>query len=408
MAGEGGEASCETRTVPAATCAKRETGAPASRRAGREGDVPAARHAKRETDAPASCRAKTARPAPISRRAFLRSCAAALPVLALGGVTATGLAACSAGPVPLRLINVSYDPTRELYEAYNQLFSQRWAEAHDGQATQVVQSHGGSGKQALEVANGLQADVVTLALAPDIDSLASDGLVSADWQTRLPNESAPYTSTIVLVVRAGNPLGIRDWGDLAREGVGVIAPNPKTSGGARWNYLAAWAWASRAYQDVSATLGFMRELYGNVLVLDSGARASTSTFVENGQGDVLVAWENEAQLVLRDYPGDYQVVTPSVSVRALPCVSVVDEVVDERGTREAADAYLDGLYSTEAQRICAENYYRPADETVRAEYADTFPDLELVGIEDFGGWSQAMRDHFADGTTFDEIYGDGR
>ena len=346
--------------------------------------------------------------APISRRAFLRSCVAALPALALGGVTAAGLTACSSAPAPLRLINVSYDPTRELYEAYNQLFSQRWAEAHDGQATQVVQSHGGSGKQALEVANGLQADVVTLALAPDIDSLATDGLIAADWQTRLPNESAPYTSTVVLVVRAGNPLGIRDWGDLVRTGVGVITPNPKTSGGARWNYLAVWAWADRALGSGSATLDFMRGLYGNVLVLDSGARASTSTFVENGQGDVLVAWENEAQLVLRDYPGSYQVITPSVSVRALPCVSVVDEVVDEHGTREAADAYLDGLFSAEAQRICAENFYRPADEAVRAEYADTFPELELADIEDFGGWPQAMHDHFADGGTFDEIYGDGR
>ena len=380
----------ERRAVPAAKGARDDKGSP------------------RGTKGSRAPKAAAGASAPISRRAFLRSCAAALPALAFGGVAVTGLAACSSASAQLRLINVSYDPTRELYEAYNQLFSQRWAAAHDGQATQVVQSHGGSGKQALEVANGLQADVVTLALAPDIDSLATDGLIAADWQTRLPNESAPYTSTVVLVVRAGNPLGIRDWGDLARAGVGVITPNPKTSGGARWNYLAAWAWADRALGSGSATLDFMRGLYGNVLVLDSGARASTSTFVENGQGDVLVAWENEAQLVLRDYPGGYQVVTPSVSVRALPCVSVVDEVVDERGTREAADAYLDGLYSTEAQRICAENFYRPADEAVRAEYADTFPELELVGIENFGGWPQAMHDHFADGGTFDEIYGDGR
>ena len=342
---------------------------------------------------------------PVTRRAFVRTVATGAATLLTGTAAAASLASCGAAHNAVSLINVSYDPTRELYEAYNKLFAERWASEHDGQAVEVTQSHGGSGKQALEVANGLRADVVTLALAPDIDELAADGLVASGWQDRLPNGSAPYTSTIVFLVRADNPRGITDWGDLTADGVGVITPNPKTSGGARWNYLAAWAWADRRFGgNEDEVKAYMRASYANVLVLDSGARASTSTFVENGQGDVLVAWENEAHLVLRDYPDDYELVVPSVSILAQPPVSVVDEVVDERGTREVSDAYIAQLYEPEAQRLCAENYYRPADEAVLAEYAGTFPELDLVTIDDFGGWQAAMHDHFADGGTFDEIY----
>ena len=334
----------------------------------------------------------------LSRRAFL-GVAAGVAALAAGG-----LAGCGAGG-QTGLINVSYDPTREFYEAYDKLFSAWWQGRRGGSGVAVTQSHGGSGKQALEVANGLPADVVTLALAPDIDSLASEGLVAGDWEDRLPNGSAPYTSTIVFVVRAGNPKGIRDWDDLAADGVGVITPNPKTSGGARWNYLAAWAWATRHLPGDEQVKDFMRRLYANVLVLDSGARASTTTFVENGQGDVLVSWENEAYLSVRDNPDGFQIVTPSVSVLAQPPVSVVDEVADAHGTRELATAYLEHLYSEEAQRLCGQWFYRPVDQGVLAEFADTFPSLELAGIEEFGGWAQATRDHFDEGGTFDEIYG---
>ncbi|WP_154028003.1 sulfate ABC transporter substrate-binding protein [Olsenella uli] len=336
----------------------------------------------------------------VSRRAFLGLAAGAFATLAAGG-----LSACGAAGSGSTLINVSYDPTREFYEAYNRLFNAWWGQGHGQQGVEVIQSHGGSGKQALEVANGLNADVVTLALAPDIDSLANEGLIASDWQSRLPNESSPYTSTIVFVVRRGNPLGIRDWADLAADGVGVIAPNPKTSGGARWNYLAAWAWAERQFPNEGQVKDYMRKLYGNVLVLDSGARASTTTFVENGQGDVLVSWENEAYLSVRDNPDGFEIVTPPVSILAQPPVSVVDESVDAHGTREVATAYLEHLYSTEAQRLCGENFYRPVDEDVLAEFSGTFPSLELATIDDFGGWAQAKRDHFDEGGTFDEIYG---
>ena len=331
-----------------------------------------------------------------SRRAFLG--------LAAGGAAALAdLSGCGETP-GTSIINVSYDPTREFYEAYNSLFADHWRQL-SGVDVEVTDTHGGSGKQALEVANGLPADVVTLALAPDIDSLVGEGLVRDGWQDALPNDSAPYTSTIVFVVRAGNPKGIADWGDLARDGVGVITPNPKTSGGARWNYLAAWAWAERGGGGEDEVKDFMRRLYANVLVLDSGARASTTTFVENGQGDVLVAWENEAYLSVRDDPGAFQIVTPSVSILAQPPVAVVDEIVDERGTRDVATEYLRFLYEPDAQRLAAQNYYRPVDEGVFAEFQGQFDQLDLATIQDFGGWAQAQQEHFSDGGTFDEIYG---
>lgn len=342
----------------------------------------------------------TPRPARlITRRSFLSLTAAGTVALAALGLTGCGALAPGA---TAQLINVSYDPTRELFEAYNQLFSQHWAALHDGQTVDVTQSHGGSGKQALEVANGLNA----VALEADIDSLVSEGLVQPGWVDRLPKDSAPYTSTIDFLVRKGNPKGIRDWDDLVADGVGVITPNPKTSGGARWNYLAAWAYANMRFGGNEPQVrDFVARLYQNVLVLDSGARGSTTTFVENGQGDVLVAWENEANLSLLDHPDDYEIVTPSLSILAQPSVAVVDEVVDRHGTRELATEYLSYLYAPEAQRIVAENHYRPTDETVLAEYADSFPQLELVTIKDFGGWRPAQETHFADGGTFDQIYG---
>lgn len=341
----------------------------------------------------------------ITRRSFLSLTAAAAGAAALAALGLTGCGTLAPGATA-QLTNVSYDPTRELYEAYNQLFSQHWAALHDGQTVDVTQSHGGSGKQALEVANGLNADVVTLALEADIDSLVSEGLVQPGWVDRLPKDSAPYTSTIDFLVRKGNPKGIRDWDDLVADGVGVITPNPKTSGGARWNYLAAWAYANMRFGGNEPQVrDFVARLYQNVLVLDSGARGSTTTFVENGQGDVLVAWENEANLSLLDHPDDYEIVTPSLSILAQPSVAVVDEVVDRHGTRELATEYLSYLYAPEAQRIVAENHYRPTDETVLAEYADSFPQLELVTIKDFGGWRPAQETHFADGGTFDQIYG---
>ena len=303
------------------------------------------------------------------------------------------------------IVNVSYDPTREMYEEYNQLFAKHW-EAQTGQAVQVVQSHGGSGKQALEVANGLDADVVTLALEYDIDSLQDAGLINEGWVSEFPDESAPYTSTIVFLVRKGNPKNIHDWNDLVRDDVGIITPNPKTSGGARWNYMAAWAYAEQAYNgDEAQMTAFIKKLYNNVQVLDSGARGATTSFVENGQGDVLIAWENEAYLSMRDYPDEYEIVTPSISILAQPSVAVVDHVVDKRGTRDVAEEYLNYLYSDDAQRIAAKNYFRPVNPEILQEYADVFDlNVKLVSIEDFGGWDAVQAKHFADGGIFDQIY----
>ncbi len=303
------------------------------------------------------------------------------------------------------LTNVSYDPTRELYEAYNEIFAQHWNEL-TGQEVEITQSHGGSGKQALEVANGLEADVVTLALEYDVNAVRDAGLIEDGWVSEFPNDSSPYTSTIVFLVRKGNPKDIHDWDDLIKEDVGIITPNPKTSGGARWNYLAAWGYADRAYGgDEAKTKEFIKKLYENVLVLDSGARGATTTFVENGQGDVLLAWENEAYLSVKDYPDDYEIITPGVSILAQPSVAVVDKVVDKRGTRDAAEEYLNFLYSDEAQRIAGDNYYRPYNETILNEYADVFDlNVDLITIADFGGWDEAQSKHFADGGVFDEIY----
>lgn len=303
------------------------------------------------------------------------------------------------------IVNVSYDPTREMYEEYNQLFAKHW-EDQTGQSVQVVQSHGGSGKQALEVANGLDADVVTLALEYDIDSLQDAGLINEGWVSEFPDESAPYTSTIVFLVRKGNPKNIHDWNDLVRDDVGIITPNPKTSGGARWNYMAAWAYAEQAYNgDEAQMTAFIRKLYNNVQVLDSGARGATTSFVENGQGDVLIAWENEAYLSMRDYPDEYEIVTPSISILAQPSVAVVDHVVDKRGTRDVAEEYLNYLYSDDAQRIAAKNYFRPVNPEILQEYADVFDlNVKLVSIEDFDGWDAVQAKHFADGGIFDQIY----
>ena len=303
------------------------------------------------------------------------------------------------------IVNVSYDPTREMYEEYNQLFAKHW-EDQTGQSVQVVQSHGGSGKQALEVANGLDADVVTLALEYDIDSLQDAGLINEGWVSEFPDESSPYTSTIVFLVRKGNPKNIHDWNDLVRDDVGIITPNPKTSGGARWNYMAAWAYAEQAYNgDEAQMTAFIKKLYNNVQVLDSGARGATTSFVENGQGDVLIAWENEAYLSMRDYPDEYEIVTPSISILAQPSVAVVDHLVDKRGTRDVAEEYLNYLYSDDAQRIAAKNYFRPVNPEILQEYADVFDlNVKLVSIEDFGGWDAVQAKHFADGGVFDQIY----
>ncbi len=304
------------------------------------------------------------------------------------------------------LLNVSYDPTRELYVDYNAAFAKYW-KAKTGQDVKFNQSHGGSGKQARTVIDGLAADVVTLALAADIDAIATKGkLLPLNWQSRLPNNSSPYTSTIVFVVRKGNPKGIRDWGDLVKPGVSVITPNPKTSGGARWNYLAAWAWALKqpGGNDKSAE-EFVGRLYKNVPVLDTGARGSTTTFVQRGIGDVLLAWENEALLAIRELgPDKLQIVAPSISILAEPPVTVVDKVALRHGTRDVAQAYLEYLYSKEGQQIIARNYYRPRDPEIAAKYASQFPKLNLVTIADFGGWAKAQKTHFADGGVFDRIY----
>ncbi|MET0660072.1 MAG: sulfate ABC transporter substrate-binding protein [Steroidobacteraceae bacterium] len=304
------------------------------------------------------------------------------------------------------LLNVSYDPTRELYVDYNAAFA-KYYEGKTGQKVHINQSHGGSGKQARTVIDGLPADVVTLALAGDIDAIAANGkLLPVNWQSRLPHNSSPYTSTIVFLVRKGNPKGIKDWGDLIKPGVSVITPNPKTSGGARWNYLAGWAWALKQPGGSEATAkDYIRKLFKNVPVLDTGARGSTTTFVQREIGDVLLAWENEAFLSKKELgPDKVDIIVPSLSILAEPPVAVVDKVVLRRGTREVAQEYLKYLYSPEGQEIIAKNFYRPIDEKVAAKYSTQFPKLNLVTIKDFGGWAKAQKDHFADGGIFDQIY----
>jgi len=308
---------------------------------------------------------------------------------------------------PVSLLNVSYDPTRELYQDFNQAFAKYW-KAKTGQTVTVEQSHGGSSKQARAVIDGLQADVVTLALAYDIDAISQNaGLLPADWQKRLPQNSTPYTSTIVFLVRKGNPKQIKDWDDLVKPGVSVITPNPKTSGGARWNYLGAWAYAlKQPGGSEDKARDFVSRLYKNVPVLDSGARGSTTTFAQRGIGDVLIAWENEAFLSIKELGSDkVEIVVPSQSILAEPPVSIVDKVVDKKGTRSVAQAYLEYLYTPEGQEIAAKNYYRPRLESVVKKYASTFPKIKLVTIDEvFGGWQKAQKTHFADGGMFDQIY----
>ncbi len=341
-------------------------------------------------------------------------------LISLAAAVLLGVGSASAyASAAVEITNVSYDPTRELYAAYNELFQAHWLE-ETGEEVEIVQSHGGSGKQALEVANGLEADVVTLALEGDVDTLVDAGLIEEGYTSEFDLDSSPYTSTIVFLVRSGNPQDIQDWDDLLKEGVGVITPNPKTSGGARWNYLAAWYYFELQGQSEEEIQESIKTLYENVLVLDSGARGATTTFTENGQGDVLIAWENEAFLALEEYPGEYEIVVPSVSILCQPTVAIVDEVVDERGTREVATEYLSYLYSDDAQRLEAENYYRPSNEEILAEYAtedegNTITELpedgkwintnvELTDISHFGGWTEATETHFVDGGIFDSIY----
>ncbi|HEU4587099.1 MAG TPA: sulfate ABC transporter substrate-binding protein [Gemmatimonadales bacterium] len=339
-------------------------------------------------------------------RAFLGT---ALVTLAGTGTAVTGCAAGSpdkAADKAVTLLNVSYDPTRELYRDVNTAFARYW-KAKTGQDVTVRQSHGGSGKQARSVIDGLEADVVTLALAYDIDAIRAPGLIAPGWQRRLPNNSAPYTSTIVFLVRKGNPKHIEDWDDLVRPGISVITPNPKTSGGARWNYLAAWGYALRqpGGSDASAK-EFVTKLFHNVPVLDAGARGATTTFVERGIGDVLLAWENEAILAVKDLgPDKFEVVVPSATILAEPPVAVVDKVVDRRGTRTVAQAYLEFLYSEEGQELAAKHFYRPRSEKVAAKYAAQFPAVKLFTVDElFGGWAKAQAAHFADGGVFDQIY----
>ncbi|WP_431482956.1 sulfate ABC transporter substrate-binding protein [Pseudomonas solani] len=327
---------------------------------------------------------------------------------ALATLASALLTTLVAGPVAAatELLNVSYDPTRELYQEYNAAFINHW-KAQGGEDLKVQQSHGGSGKQARAVIDGLKADVVTLALAGDIDELQKLGkLIPENWQTRLPQNSTPYTSTIVFLVRKGNPKGIKDWGDLTKAGVEVITPNPKTSGGARWNFLAAWAWAKKQYGSDAKAQEYVQALYKQVPVLDTGARGSTITFVNNNIGDVLLAWENEAFLALKEQGGEnFEIVAPSLSILAEPPVSVVDKNVDKKGTRKVAEAYLQYLYSEEGQRIAAKNFYRPRDEKVAAEFAKQFPKLDLVTVDkDFNGWKEAQPKFFNDGGIFDQIY----
>lgn len=327
-----------------------------------------------------------------------------IPSLLLTAVALLGAAAASAKEI--QLLNVSYDPTRELYVDYNAAFAKYW-KAKTGDDVVVKQSHGGSGAQARSVVDGLQADVVTLALAADIDALHQNGnLLAADWQKRLPDHSSPYTSTIVLLVRKGNPKGIKDWDDVVKPGIAIVVPNPKTSGGARWAYLAAWGYALKKYGSEDKAREFITALYKNVPVLDSGARGATTTFVQRGIGDVLLSWENEAFLAVKEFGADkFEIVVPSVSILAEPPVAVVDQVAERKGTAEVARAYLAYLYSDEGQDIAGRNFYRPRNQAIAAKYASVFPQIELFTIDDtFGGWTKAQQTHFADGGVFDQIY----
>jgi sulfate/thiosulfate-binding protein len=326
--------------------------------------------------------------------------------LALGLVLGAVLPPALAQQAPVTLLNVSYDPTRELYVDFNQAFAKYW-KGKTGQDVTVKQSHGGSGKQARSIIDGLDADVATLGLGGDTDALVTHGgWVKEGWQKRLPNNSSPYTSTIVLVVRQGNPKGIKDWDDLVKPGVSVITPNPKTSGGARWNYLAAWEFAKRKYGGDAKAKDFVARLYGNVPVLDTGARGSTITFAQRGQGDVLIAWENEAFLLEKEFGPKFDVIAPSLSILAEPAVAVVDKNVDRKGTRAVAEAYLQYLYTEEGQDIIGKNFYRPAvSQKAQARYGKQFPKIDLFTIDQgFGGWSKADKEHFADGGSFDQIY----
>jgi sulfate transport system substrate-binding protein len=327
----------------------------------------------------------------------------------VGAIAATALATVSgfsmAQPAPITLLNVSYDPTRELYVEFNAAFIKHW-KAKTGQTVTVKQSHGGSGKQARSIIDGLDADVATLALAGDTDALHTNGnWIPKDWQKRLPLNSSPYTSTIVLVTRAGNPKNIKDWDDLIRPDVKVITPNPKTSGGARWNYLAAWEFAKRKYGSEAKAKEFVGKLYANVPVLDSGARGSSITFAQRNQGDVFISWENEAYLLEKEFGNKVDFIYPSLSILAEPAVTVVDKNVDKKGTRVVAQAYLEYLYSDEGQDIAGKNFYRPTSAKAQAKYAKQLPKLNLFKLQDaFGGWEQARKDHFADGASFDQIY----
>ncbi len=327
-----------------------------------------------------------------------------LALLVLGFSTYTTQAA------EIKLLNVSYDPTRELYKDYNTVFAKYW-KAKTGDDVSISQSHGGSGKQARSVLEGLEADVVTLALAYDVDQLYQKRkLIPENWQSLLPNNSSPYTSTIVLLVRKGNPLHIKDWDDIVKPGVSIVTPNPKTSGGARWNYLAAWSYALKHNNnDEAAAQAFVARLYKNAAVLDTGARGSTTTFIEREIGDVLIAWENEAYLALKEFgPDKFEIITPSISILAEPPIAVVEDVARKHGTTEVATEYLKYLYSKEAQDIIGKNFYRPTDTEIAAKYAKNFKPLELVKIDAFGGWNAAQKKHFADDGVFDQIYGAGK
>ncbi|MCD8341500.1 MAG: sulfate ABC transporter substrate-binding protein [Clostridiales bacterium] len=340
----------------------------------------------------------------LTKIAALGLCVCLLAGLLTGCGSSSGEAS-EEGSEVIELLNVSYDPTREFYEAYNELFSAYYEETY-GVTVEVTQSHGGSGSQARSVIEGNEADVVTLALAHDITLIEDEGMIDEGWMDEFENNSSPYTSTIVFLVRAGNEKNIQDWDDLLQEDVDIITPDPKSSGGACWNFLAAWYYAQQQYGDDEEQIKeFMRALYANVLVMDSGARGATTTFVENGQGDVLIAWENEALQTMEDYPGEYEIITPSVSILAEPSVAVVDENVADHGTAEVAEAYLEYLYTDEAQRLIGEYYYRPTNEEILSEFSDVFDlDVELCTIDDFGGWDAAYEKFFQDDAIFDEIY----
>ena len=302
------------------------------------------------------------------------------------------------------LVNMSYDPTRELYSNYNHVFMKHWKEM-TGKDVKITQFHGGSGKQALEVVNGHEADVVTLALEFDINIIQNAGLIENGWIKEFPKNSAPYTSTIVFLVRKGNPKKIKDWNDLAKDSIGIITPNPKTSGGARWNYLAVWAYAEKLYNgDESKIKDFVKKIYQNVLDLSSGARGSTNKFIEERKGDVLLSWENEALLAIKEYPNEYEVIVPSVSILAEPSVAIVDKVVNKRGTRKLATEYLNYLYSDEGQQVAAKHHYRPSNKAILDQFKEFDQNVNLITIEHFGGWNKAQRTHFADGGIFDQIH----